>query len=175
MKRSPMPPRKKALTSSTPLNPGSGLRRTSIQAQRAGRESLSARGTGKSAPRRESVPVGPSNEVRDAVIERERHSCLICGYGVGPDERGRRWSLHHRLRRAQGPDHSIQNLILLCGGSEADGCHQRVHRDVDDARAGGWLLKGRMEPLAKKLFIPLEDRWVYLTSVGTYHDVKEVA
>lgn len=129
----------------------------------------------KSAPKsRRIVLLGPSPDVVDAVLERERHSCLICGYGVGPGERGRRWSLHHRLRRAQGADHTVQNVVLLCGGAEVDGCHQVVHAEPDASRDGGWLLKGRMEPLAVPVLLPVENRLVYLTSVGTYHDVRNV-
>jgi hypothetical protein len=118
---------------------------------------------------------GPSGEVVDAVVERDRHSCVRCGYGIGPNERGRRWSLHHRKRRSQGGEHTVQNLILLCGGSEADGCHGWVHRNPDESRDSGWLLKERWEPLAIPVLIPLEDRRVYLTATGLYHDVREAS
>lgn len=166
MQRSPMPPRKK------PMPPTSGLRRSTQMQEKAGREQLGAR---KSAPRKVSVPVGPTADVVAAVVERERESCLICGYGVGPNERGRRWSIHHRLRRAQGVAHTVQNLVLLCGGSEVDGCHQVVHANPDESRAGGWLLRGRQHPLAIPVLIPLENRLVYLGADGLYRDVKEVA
>lgn len=166
MKRSGPPERK------TPLTATTGLRRSTQMQQKAGREQPEAR---KGAPRSVSGPVGPAADVVAAVVERERESCLICGYGVGPNERGRRWSIHHRLRRAQGTDHSIQNLVLLCGGSEVDGCHQVVHANPDESRDGGWLLKGRMEPLAIPVLIPLENRLVYLGADGLYRDVKEVA
>jgi len=92
---------------------------------------------------------------------------------VGPNGRGRRWSIHHRIRRAQGNDHTVQNLVLLCGGSEADGCHQVVHANPDESKAGGWLLKGRMEPLAIPVLIPLENRLVYLGADGLYRDVRK--
>lgn len=168
---------RKPLKRTSPLVAKTGLRRSTPIARTGGRESLSARegSKGKSAPKRKAVDVGPSADVVDAVVERERHSCLICGYGVGPNERGRRWSIHHRLRRAQGVDHSVQNLLLLCGGSEVDGCHQRVHAEPDASRGGGWLLKGRMEPLAVPVILPVERRLVYLTSTGLYHDVRESA
>lgn len=167
MNRSPMPPRKKPMPP-----PTSGLRRTSALQQQAGRESLDAR---KSAPKKVRVELGPTADVVDAVVERERHSCLICGYGVGPYERGRRWSLHHRLRRAQGVEHTVQNLVLLCGGSVIHGCHQVVHANPDASRDGGWLLKGRQHPLAIPVLIPLEGRRVYLGSTGLYHLVREQA
>lgn len=115
---------------------------------------------------------GPSPEVVDAVVDRDRLSCVRCGYGIGPNERGRRWSLHHRKRRSQGGEHTVQNLILLCGGSEAGGCHGWVHGNPDESRDNGWLLKARWEPLAVPVFIPLEDRRVYLGADGLYRDVK---
>lgn len=160
----------KPLQRKTPLVAKVGLRRSTPMQQKAGREQPEAR---KSAPRKVSVPVGPSADVVAAVVERERESCLICGYGVGPSERGRRWSIHHRLRRAQQVQHTVQNLILLCGGSEVDGCHQVVHANPEESRGGGWLLRGRMEPLAIPVLIPLENRLVYLTSTGLYHDVRK--
>lgn len=166
MKRSGPPERK------TPLKATSGLRRSTPMQQKAGREQPEAR---KSAPRSVSGPVGPAADVVAAVVERERESCLICGYGVGPNERGRRWSIHHRLRRSQGVDHSIFNLVLLCGGSELDGCHQRVHAEPEASRQGGWLLRRRQHPLAIPVLIPLENRLVYLGADGLYRDVKEVA
>ena len=164
--------RGKPLERRTPLVAKTGLRRVTPLQQHAGREQPDAR---KNAPRKVSVPVGPSPDVVAAVVERERESCLICGYGVGPNERGRRWSIHHRIRRAQGNDHTVQNLILLCGGSEVDGCHQVVHANPDESKGGGWLLRGRMEPLAIPVLIPLENRLVYLGADGLYRDVKERA
>lgn len=118
---------------------------------------------------------GPTPEVVEAVVERDRYSCVRCGYGIGPNERGRRWSLHHRKRRSQGVEHTPQNLILLCGGSEAAGCHGWVHGNPEESRAAGWLLRGRMEPLAIPVLIPLENRLVYLGADGLYRDVRKEA
>lgn len=165
MQRSPMPPRKNPMPP-----PKSGLRRTSPLQQAAGREQPGAR---KSAPRKVRVQLGPTAEVVEAVVSRERYSCLICGRGLGPGERGRYWSIHHRLRRAQQVQHTVENCIVLCGGAELDGCHQVVHANPEASRQGGWLLRGRQHPLAIPVLIPLENRLVYLTSIGTYHDVRE--
>jgi hypothetical protein len=154
----------------TPLVAKTGLRRVTPMQQKAGREQPGAR---KSAPRKVSGPVGPPADVVAAVVERERESCLICGYGVGPNERGRRWSIHHRLRRGQQVQHTVQNCILLCGGSEVDGCHQVVHANPAASREGGWLIRGRAEPLAIPVLLPIERRLVYLTSTGLYHDVRK--
>lgn len=165
MKRSPMPPRKKPMPP-----PTSGLRRSTPMQEKAGREQLGAR---KAAPRKVRSQLGPTLEVVDAVLERESFSCACCGMGVGPEGRGVGWSIHHRLRRSQSVDHSIQNLLLLCG-SGTTLCHGRVHAEPAAARAGGWMLSGRQEPLAVPVLIAGQ-RWVYLTSIGTYHDVREVA
>jgi len=172
--------RKTPLQRNTPLVAKTSLRRTTGLQQKAGRESLSARSVplrrssiAKSAPKRMSEPrdPGPSPEVVEAAVERDRYSCVRCGYGIGPGERGRRWSLHHRKRRSQGGEHTPQNLILLCGGSDADGCHQYVHGHPEESRAAGWLLKAKWEPLAVPILIPLEDRRVWLGADGLYRDV----
>lgn len=165
MKRSPMPPRKKPMPP-----PKTGLRRTSAMQEQAGRESLDAR---KSAPRKVQRQVGPAAEVVEACLERDSYSCVCCGVGIGPEGRGVGWSLHHRLLRAQGVQHTVQNLIVLCG-SGTTGCHGRVHAEPAAARAGGWMLSGRQEPVAVPVLIAGE-RWVYLTSTGLYHDVREQA
>lgn len=141
-------------------------------AQKAGRESLSAReATGKSASRKVRIALGPTPEVVEAALDRDSYSCVCCGMGVGPEGRGVGWSVHHRLLRSQGPDHSIQNVIILCG-SGTTLCHGRVHAEPAASRAGGWMLSGRQEPLAVPVLIAGQ-RWVFLTSTGLYHDVKK--
>lgn len=167
--------RRKPLERRTPLVAKTGLRRTTPMQRAAESTQPGARAPlARKAPMKTSAPhdPGPSGEVVEAVVERDRYSCVRCGYGIGPNERGRRWSLHHRLRRSQGVEHTVQNLIVLCGGSEAPGCHGWVHGNPDEARAAGWLLRGRMEPLAVAVWIPLEARRVYLDADGLYRDVK---
>ena len=157
----------KPLQRKTPLVAKTGLRRTTPMQQSA--ESVQP-GAWKSAPRKAQRQVGPTAEVVDAVLEREHYSCALCGMGVGPEGRGVGWSIHHRLRRSQGVDHSIQNLLLLCG-SGTTLCHGRVHAEPAAARAGGWMLSGRQEPLAVPVLIAGQ-RWVFLGADGLYRDVK---
>lgn len=167
--------RGKPLKRNVPLTAKAGLQRTTPMQQRAGRESLNAR-TGskdKSAPKRMRRDVGPPAEVVDGALEREHYSCALCGMGIGPEGRGIGWSVHHRLRRSQGVDHSIQNVIILCGSGTTQ-CHGWVHANPSDARAGGWLLSGRQEPLAVPVLVAGQ-RWVYLTATGLYHPVKEAS
>lgn len=168
MKRTP-------LKRTTPLVAKTSLRRSTPIARKGGRESLSARTEpkGKNAPKRTQRGLGPTAEVVEAALDRDSYSCVCCGMGVGPEGRGIGWSVHHRLRRSQGTDHTIQNVIILCG-SGTTLCHGRVHAEPAAARAGGWLLSGRQEPLAVPVLIAGQ-RWVYLTSTGLYHDVREQA
>lgn len=155
-RKTPMPP------------PTTGLRRTTPMQQSAVCAQPGAR---KSAPRRVQRPAGPSPEVVDAVLERDSYSCIVCGMGVGPEGRGVGWSIHHRLRRSQGVDHTVQNLIVACGSGTTQ-CHGRIHAEPAAARAGGWLLSGRQEPLAVPVLVAGQ-RWVYLGADGIYRDVKE--
>lgn len=161
MKRTP-------LERKTPLQAKTGLRRSTPMQEAAGREQPGAR---KAAPRKVRIQLGPTAEVVDGALEREHFSCALCGMGIGPEGRGVGWSVHHRLRRSQGPDHTIQNVIILCGSGTTQ-CHGWVHANPTDARAGGWMLSGRQEPLAVPVLIAGQ-RWVYLTSTGLYHDVRE--
>src|SRR4051812_18913138 len=104
--------RRKPLERRTPLVAKAGLRRSTPMQKAA--ESIQP-GARKSAPRKTPRPVGPSPEVVEGVLDREHYSCALCGMGLGTEGRGVGWSIHHRLRRSQGVDHSIQNLLLLCG------------------------------------------------------------
>lgn len=155
-RKTAMPPPTTGLRRRTPLQQGSA----SMQP-----------GARKNASRKTRRDAGPSPEVVDGVLERENYSCIVCGIGIGPEGRGVGWSIHHRIRRSQGVDHSIQNLILACG-SGTTGCHGRIHAEPEAARAGGWMLSGRQEPLAIPVLIAGE-RWVYLGADGLYRDVKE--
>ncbi len=161
MKRTP-------LVRKTPLVAKTGLRRVTPLQQHAGREQPDAR---KNAPRKTRRDVGPTPEVVEACLDRDSYSCCLCGMGIGPEGRGVGWSLHHRLLRSQGPRHTPDNLLTLCG-SGTTGCHSWVHANPVDARKGGWLLSGRQEPLAIPVLIAGQ-RWVYLTSTGLYHDVRK--
>lgn len=155
------------LKRTTPLVAKTGLRRVTPLQQRAGREQPEAR---KSAPRKQQRDVGPSPDVVEACLERDSYSCVVCGMGVGTEGRGIGWSLHHRIRRSQGVQHTVQNLIVACG-SGTTLCHGRIHAEPAAARAGGWLLSGRQEPLAIPVLIAGQ-RWVYLGADGLYRDVK---
>lgn len=46
---------------------------------------------------------------RAAAIERDGGDCVVCGTYVGDAA-----EVHHKLRRAQGGTHELDNLITLC-------------------------------------------------------------
>jgi len=87
-------------------------------------------------------------DVVEAVLERDQHSCVVCGqnlYGT----RGYDWSLQHRRpRRAGGdkrPDVNLPaNLVAVCG-SGTERCH-------------GWIESNRTEALALGLLLHADDK-----------------
>jgi len=53
--------------------------------------------------------------------------------------------MHHRRRRSQGGQDSVENLVLLCG-SGTTGCHGWVHAHPADARTAGFLVASWDDP-----------------------------
>ena len=102
------------------------------------------RGTMKPSRR----PPGVTQEIADAVLERDQHSCVVCGknlHGI----RGRDWSIHHRRPRRLGGDRRPEtnlpaNLISVCG-TGVDGCH-------------GWIESRRTEALEQGLILHANDK-----------------
>lgn len=106
----------------------------------------------------------PGSDLADAVLERDSYSCVVCGENLyGP--RGEAWSIHHRVRRSQGVDNQLSNLVAVCGGARMDGCHQQIHSQITKAREDGWLLRRGEDPQA----VPLahsQRGWVRLLNDG---------
>ncbi len=112
---------------------------------------------------------GPDRTTVDAVLERDQHSCIVCGLGLC-GERGLDWSIHHRKRRSQGGDNSPANLISVCGHGTA-GCHGAIHATPGWARDfGGWLVKGSEDPARVRVLVEAGSHWVYLTADARYSD-----
>lgn len=157
----------------TPLSRGTTplARRTPLVA----RTPLAARPTRPDmTPRRVTVkrPVGtgPDAAAVDAVLERDGYCCVVCGLGIGlPENRGMFWSIHHRVRRSQGLDNRLCNLIAVCGNG-TQGCHGDIHANVTDAVACGWLVRGTAQPGAVAILVGHRSRWVYLTDAAGYAD-----
>lgn len=103
--------------------------------------------TRKAPKRRTSKPTGVTQHVADAVLERDQHSCVVCGKNLH-GTRGRDWSLHHRRPRRMGGDRRPEtnqpaNLLSVCG-TGVDGCH-------------GWLESRRTEAMDQGLILHAND------------------
>jgi hypothetical protein len=108
--------------------------------------------------------------VRQLVHARAQMCCERCGRNVVWDG----GQCHHRSPRGMGGSRVAelgqpQNILYLCTD-----CHAWVESHRTEARAGGWLLSGRQEPLAVPVLVAGQ-RWVYLGADGLYRDVKEGA
>jgi len=113
---------------------------------------------------------GPDANTVDAILERDQHSCVVCGFGL-VGVRGVDWSIHHRLRRSQGLDNSAPNLISVCGNG-TQGCHGAIHARPKWAREfGGWLLRSTDDPATFPVLVERGVRRVLLTVDGAYATV----
>jgi len=110
-----------------PLSRNSSLKRSPMKTQRA------------------KPAISP--DVVDAVLERDQHSCVVCGNNLH-GTRGRDWSIHHRRPRRMGGDKRPEtnlpaNLVAVCG-TGVDGCH-------------GWLESRRTEAMDQGLILHADD------------------
>src|SRR4051794_9411784 len=101
----------------------------------------------------EPDPVTP--EVRATVRARAHGRCELCG-ATGT-------AVHHRKLRRHG-DHSVPNLVLLCGT-----CHSKVHTRGSWSYENGWLLRAHQDPAAERL--AYDGRWRLLLLDGSLRDV----
>lgn len=107
----------------SPLKRASSLRRTAMKATRQ--------------------TTGPSRDVVEAVLERDQHSCVVCGHNLH-GTRGLDWSIQHRRPRRQGGDPRPEtnlpaNLVAVCG-SGVTGCHGWIEDRRTEAGEMGLLL-----------------------------------
>lgn len=130
-------------------------------------------------------PKGPDAATTWTVLNRavrdDQICCEVCGAPVD-GERGFGWSLHHRRGRDQRRDsHSVANLLVVCGSSNVDRCHGRIHSRRSESRPAGWWLSraANENPLTVPVLIDNGSRVVYFTADGRYSDVppegREVA
>lgn len=118
--------------------------------------------------RSKSRSTGPSPAVVDAVLERDHWSCVLCDEGI-VGERGRDWSIGHRIPRGMGgtTDPRINlpsNLITLCG-SGSTGCHGATEGPLRGmAYREGWLVRRHDDPRLIPVLIERGRRYVYLTN-----------
>lgn len=97
---------------------------------------------------------GPSREVREAVMKRDKWRCVRCGrdvtsYGA---------NFQHRKPRGMGGtrDASINkpsNGIVLCG-SGTTGCHGWVETHRAESHEAGWSIPWWQDPLEVPVLYP---------------------
>jgi hypothetical protein len=122
---------------------------------------------------------GPAPDVVEAALERAQYSCEINGCRLD-GERGRGWSLQHRMPRGRGGtrDPRINRLsnLLVVDGSGVTGCHGLIEGELRAAAYEvGWLLHRCAcwppgcfhDPTEQPVWL-LRERWVLLTDDGRY-------
>lgn len=83
------------------------------------------------------------------------------------------WSVHHRRgREGRRTDNGFANLLVVCGSSNVDGCHGRIHSRRSEARPNGWWLSRQTaeHPATVPVLVDHGSRWVHLTDNGQYSD-----
>lgn len=103
----------------------------------------------RSALKRRTRNTGPDASTELAVIKRDEARCVICGQGIS-GERGKDWSLHHRLPRGAGGSREVfinlpANLIVICG-SGTTGCHGWAESRRTEAQDAGYLIRHGDDP-----------------------------
>jgi hypothetical protein len=168
-----------------PLKPMSEKKRAELAAQGvvfptstlrpvSPKKAAAAKASGRPLRPKPTTNTGPDRLTVDAVLERDMHSCVVCGLGLA-GVRGVDWSIHHRIRRSQGLDNTPPNLISVCGNG-TQGHHGAIHAEPGWAREfGGWLLRGTETPLVVPVLIDHGSRWVYLTADGSYSSLPPEA
>ena len=128
------------------------------------------------ASRRRST--GPDDDTVITILMRSMRdghtTCEICNVPISGGERGRDWSVQHRVPRGMGGTRSeavnaVPSLLILCG-SGTTGCHGRVESDRAEAYANGWLVSRYSDAATVPVTIDRGSRVVYLGSDGKYHD-----
>lgn len=120
---------------------------------------------------------GPTEAVVTLVLERDRWSCVRCGRSIASGERGRAWSVQHRIPRGMGGSRDERlnlpaNLLVLCG-SGVTFCHGDVESNRTDALAEGYLLHRIQEPA--EVSVNTVDGWVLFDNEGGRRAVEVTA
>lgn len=113
---------------------------------------------------------GPDQATVDACLERDSHSCVVCG-GALHGRRGVDWSIHHRKLRSQGGDNRLSNLISVCGHGTA-GCHGDIHAAPAKAREAGWMLRRDDDP-AEMVMAHSQRGFGRLTDGGGFNQTRK--
>ena len=124
--------------------------------------------------RRPRRVTGPGQKVVELVLTRAqrggRPCCELCGQPLHGD-RGFGWSLHHRRGRdGSAGEHAAENLLAVCGGSNVDRCHGRIHASRRVAQANGWSISriAPTDPRTVAVVLDNGQRWALFTAAGSY-------
>lgn len=130
-------------------------------------------GTVQPAPKMKARPAqtGPDQATVDAVLQRDQWACCVCS-GALHGTRSVDWSVHHRLRRSQGGDNRLSNLVSVCGHGSA-GCHGDIHGGPNAARKAGWLLNRGDDPEQKPMAHALHGH-VFLLNTGQWQSRRPI-
>lgn len=115
---------------------------------------------------------GPSPETVQRVWARDGGRCAACA-GLCTGERGRDWSVHHRLARKRGGTtrefvNLPGNLVLLHGHGTAL-CHGDIERDRARATTAGLLVReGVLLPVEIAVMHAVHGGWTMLADDGTF-------
>lgn len=110
-----------------------------------------------------------SKRVRDAVLERDRYRCFICGRSLV----GYPCAVHHRKYRSHAPElvNDPANCISVCGCSNVDDCHGKCHNHQSvNPYVYGWSVSGiGTTAVADPHLVPVrryDGQWYHLRSDG---------
>lgn len=81
--------------------------------------------------------------LRAAILDRSQSCCDLCRRHLREDQ----WQCHHRLRRSQGGQDSLFNLIAL-----HTKCHAWVHNNVTWSLEHGFLVPSHRDPATWRVF-----------------------
>jgi len=118
-------------------------------------------------------------EIELAVMERDSHSCIVCGLPVA-GTRGYHWSIHHRQPRGMGGTKNRHinlpsNLVVVCGHGTY-GCHGRIERERARSYDVGYLVRRPAMPAREPILITNptfpDGTWMWLTDDGEYADFE---
>lgn len=154
----------------TRLERRTGLARVPFQ-----REAVENRHNRRTAARKTQRNTNAPRAVEKLVLHRAQKHCEICGaYLAG--ERGRDWSLHHRMSRSLGGSRDPQvvasaaNLIAICGDGVTK-CHGGVesapkHYTLAPGDDGRKIRRGQWSPA--EVPVVLRYGWVLLDEHGRW-------
>lgn len=114
---------------------------------------------------------GVTTRVRQIVLERDLHTCQLCGRYIYGDT----YSLQHRVARGMGSSgrdwkNLPANLVTVCGHATEPGkCHQFIESHPAEAERLGYRVRQGANPAS----VPVKTYrgWLLLDNDGTFEEV----